>query len=735
MRRFLALLLFGFLPVFARGPQQPATAGVIRITVSLVQVDAVVTDSKGRQVTNLKPEDFEIIEDGAPRPITNFSYIPIRSAAAAGAAARALPAGATLPSSPGLQPEQVGRTMALVVDDIGLSFESTYYVRRALKKFVDEQMQPGDLVAILRTGAGLGALQQFTTDKRLLYAAIDRVRFNLAGEQTTVGEFLSDAEAKKRPGFVTDLFTAGTLGALNYVVNGLRDLPGRKSVILFSEGMVLSGAPDLRRVPHGPHTLQSPVWDDYIDPSLRDKVQALIELANRSSVVIYTLDAHGLETLQPTASERIADRSGQVPGRIRHPSSGSASEVQDSLTRLHAGRLLDYYDSQQGLELLAQQTGGLFVHDTNDLGWGVGRILDDQAGYYLIGFKPSEATFEKTQSGASYHKIQVRVLKQGLMVRSRNGFYGVTDEQARPVYRTELEQLAAALTSPFSSGGIRLHLASQLLYDAHNQATARCLLHIDARDLQFVSQPDGRKHLALDLAAVIFGDNGQVVDGKLAAFTGSPDEKGMEAMLQRGVDYVVDIPVSKAGGYQLRAGVRDSASQRVGSAGLFIDVPSTRLRRLRLSGIILNPKGVGDKSPAVRRFEVGDEVPFAMEIYNARLDPALHHPNLEETIHLYRDTQQVLTFNRPFGDGEPSESKRLSLVGTLRLGPELEPGDYALEITVTDKLARKKYATASQWIDFEIAAGGQHPAPTPPTPPARTSGVLDSGLQLPLASR
>jgi len=703
MRRFLALLLFGFLPVFARGPQQPAAGGVIRITVSLVQVDAVVTDSKGRQVTNLRPEDFEIVEDGAPQPITNFSYIPIRSAAAEGGAARALPAGATLLSSPGLQPQQVGRTMALVVDDIGLSFESTYYVRRALRKFVDDQMQSGDLVAILRTGAGLGALQQFTTDKRLLYAAIDRVRFNLAGQQATVGEFLSDAEANMGTGFVTDLFTAGTLGALNYIVNGLRDLPGRKSVILFSDGVVLPGAPDLRRVPRGPHTLQSPVWDDDIDPRLQDKLQALIELANRSSVVIYTLDARGIMTLEPTAAEAIGSNGrAQVPGLILPPSDRTASDVQDSLNRRHAARLLHHYDSQQGLGFLAQQTGGLFVHDTNDLSWGVGRILEDQAGYYLIGFKPSGATFEKTPSGASYHKIQVRVLKPGLKVRSRNGFYGVTDEQARPVYHTELEQLAAALTSPFSSGEIRLHLASQLLYDAHNQATARCLLHIDARDVQFVSQPDGRKHLALDLAAVIFGDNGHVVDGKLGVLTGSPAEEGMEAMLQRGLDYVVDIPVVKAGGYQLRAGVRDSASQRVGSAGLFIDVPSTRLRRLRLSGIILNPKGVGDRSPAVRRFQVGDEVPFAMEIYNARLDPATHLPNLEESIQLYRDTQQVLSFNRPFGDGEP---KRLSLAGTLRLGPELEPGDYALEITVTDKLAGKKHATASQWIDFEIAGG------------------------------
>ena len=75
-----------------------------------------------------------------------------------------------------LKPEQVRRTIALVVDDLTISFGSTASVRDALKKFVDQQMQPGDLVAIIRTGAGMGALQQFTNDKRQLYAAIERVQ-------------------------------------------------------------------------------------------------------------------------------------------------------------------------------------------------------------------------------------------------------------------------------------------------------------------------------------------------------------------------------------------------------------------------------------------------------------------------------------------------------------------------------------------------------------------------------
>src|SRR5438270_87781 len=97
------------------------------------------------------------------------------------------PADKTAPPVPParLRPGQVRRTVALVVDDLGTSFESLAYVRQALKKFVDQQMQPGDLVAIMRTSAGMGALQQFTNDKRLLYRAIEHVRWYPQGRSGT----------------------------------------------------------------------------------------------------------------------------------------------------------------------------------------------------------------------------------------------------------------------------------------------------------------------------------------------------------------------------------------------------------------------------------------------------------------------------------------------------------------------------------------------------------------------
>src|SRR5690606_13125956 len=109
--------------------------------------------------------------------ITNFSYVDGTSAAASPKreAKKGEPAP---PRSHDMRAGDVRRTIALVVDDLFMTFERVPGVKRAIRKFVDEQMQPGDLAAVVLTSKGTGVLQQFTSDKRLLHAAIDRVRFN-----------------------------------------------------------------------------------------------------------------------------------------------------------------------------------------------------------------------------------------------------------------------------------------------------------------------------------------------------------------------------------------------------------------------------------------------------------------------------------------------------------------------------------------------------------------------------
>src|SRR5678816_3816598 len=166
-------------PPAAEGePQQSPRSNddeVVRITTNLVQVDAVVTDKNGKLITDLRPDEVQIFEDGHQQKITNFSIVNPEASSAPLLPSAPLDENAPPLPPTKLHPEDVRRTIALVIDDLGLSFRSTYDVRNALKKFVDQQMQPGDLVAIIRTIGGIGALQQFTADKRQLHAAIERV--------------------------------------------------------------------------------------------------------------------------------------------------------------------------------------------------------------------------------------------------------------------------------------------------------------------------------------------------------------------------------------------------------------------------------------------------------------------------------------------------------------------------------------------------------------------------------
>jgi VWFA-related protein len=370
---------------------------VVRITTNLVQIDAVVTDKKGRLVTDLRPEEMEIYEDGRPQKITNFSFVSTESATEQPVAAKpAAPVDKNAPPVPPvhLRADQVRRTIALVVDDLGLSFESTHSVRDALRKFVDQQVQPGDLVAIIRTGGGIGALQQFTSDKRQLYAAIERVKWRFQGRggvgafgplegkapSAQEGASLGDNDKGIVNGtdidqFREEIFSVGTLGALNYVVRGMRELPGRKSILLMSDGIQIFNKDDPSR-----------------STRVLEALRRLTDLANRASVVIYSMDARGLQTLGLTAAD---DTSGF-----------SADELESKMQN----RRDDFFESQNGLNYLSQQTGGFFIRNNNDLGAGIKRVLDDQKGYYLIGYRPEESTFDQATGRRKFHKFSMALL-------------------------------------------------------------------------------------------------------------------------------------------------------------------------------------------------------------------------------------------------------------------------------------------------------------------------------------
>src|ERR1043165_3455176 len=189
-KAYLALLLlFGILfpalgqtqtqtPSQTQKPVADDKDDVVRINTNLVQVDAVVTKD-GKLVNNLTADDFEIYEDGKRQTITSFAYISnVPNATPQPPTKETKKATPVVPFSP-LKAGDARRTMAFVVDDLGLSAESMYQVKKQLRKFVTEQLQPNDLVAIIRTSGELGALQQFTNDKRILTRAVDQLHWNI----------------------------------------------------------------------------------------------------------------------------------------------------------------------------------------------------------------------------------------------------------------------------------------------------------------------------------------------------------------------------------------------------------------------------------------------------------------------------------------------------------------------------------------------------------------------------
>ncbi|MBS1794836.1 MAG: VWA domain-containing protein [Acidobacteria bacterium] len=719
----VGLLFFaaaGFSQTPTPTPTPNADSDVVKISTALIQLDVTVTDRNGKVAGGLKPEDFEIFENDKKQSITTFSYVESAPAKQNAPDASAPNRSDAPVASALLRPEQVRRTIALVVDDLGLSAESILSVKKALKKFVDEQMQPNDLVAIVRTGSGVGALQQFTSDKNLLYSAIEKIRWNPIGRsgvgafnpiEPTLQELIqANTAVPSRAGSVADqqdaqldaerdriavfnelredLFTIGTLGALDFVVRGMSDLPGRKTMMVFSDGFSYCTKTDSKK-------------DAARCTKMEDALRQLTDLCNRSSVTIYTQDARGLMPTGLTAQDNPVSLPNSLPQKLRT----RTDELQDR---------------QQGLGVLAGDTGGRAVVNTNDLNLGLTQMLEDTKGYYLIGYQPDSDSFDpKTHR---FNKLSVRVRPEGLSVRYRSGYFGVSDEDlSRTAAQTETpaRQIIKSLLSPFAANGIGLKLNTLFGKDDKNNAFVQSFLHIDAKDLIFTDAPDGQKQATIDVVAVSFGENGAIVDQFGQNYTIRVKPEDYQKKLTEGFVYNFVFPVKKPGAYQMRVAIRDAASAKIGSAGQFIEVPDLKGGELSVSGIVLEnftlaqwkalaSQNTGQRQldllqdTSLRRFRRGTILSYTAEIYNARLDSS-KTPQLETQIRIFRDGKPVLDGKPgPFDAAGQSNPAKLQFAGAIGLGSEMKPGDYVLQILIVDKLAKSKRRLADRWVQFEL---------------------------------
>ena len=693
MTRAFLIAVVPLVGLLGLGPQAPPQGPPsFRVGVDAVRIDAIVTDKHGHVVTDLTADDFELRQDGDPQVLTLAQYVresaPVTTGSRTTLAASAASPAAPQPQHP-LDANRVQRTIALVVDDLGLSWESIRDTRKAMHTFIDDRVQPGDLVGILRTSTFSGALQQFTTDKHRLHDIVDQVRWT-ALSRRHVSAFPSSpkthgnsygaaemdaliAKANGTPGPVEVNKALATLSALTMIVQGARELPGRKVVVLLSEGFRLD------------------TEDQFTDPRILRRLERLYDQAARAGVVIYTLDVRGLQTGCDTAED------GGGMG-------GCGGDKHKLL-----------FTTMNSLWAIAHETGGQAIENTNDLGGGLARVDEAERGYYILGYTPADGTFAGKGRTPRFHKISLRVKRPGLRVRVRTGFLGVPDAP-RGEPKTPGERMIAAATSPFVATTIPVRATVLPAFTREDGNYLRALLHIDLNALTTTRGEDGRETVTADVLALVFDEWGELISRNANTLTIASESADAGLSRDGGIVYSLKVPVPRAGGYQVRFSIRDRQSGAIGSAGQYVEVDDASHGAFTISGVLLaeaHDPGAGSDAhadiddatapspetpradPTRRVFAPGDRLVYTYEIYNAR-------EVVEAAPSVWHDGIRVFAAPADRLDSGPTPGGPVKVGGGLQLTGSMAPGDYVFQLAATAKGAKGRRQTVVRRTDFEV---------------------------------
>jgi VWFA-related protein len=637
------------------GGREPLQEPAFHVTVSLVQVEAVVTGPDGRPVRDLEPADFEIREGGVRQKITHFSWVQVSPPRPDQPKPAVRPRGTSIPPAmPGRQ--DVHRTIVMMLDDGGTSAQDLVPVISAGRKFVQEQLEPGDLAAVTASRGGMGFYQQFTSDKRQLLAAIDRIgrrpgwsMFNLEVPRGGTGEGGGALPAftmkQGESGLGYQAPPPNPIGYLAWSLQGMQQVPGRKAIFLFTGNSSFSAPP------------------------------ALIELANRAGVTIHVIDPRG-------ALESVT--SSKAPARR-----------------------------------LAEQTGGMWASSGPCcLAATMGQLAEQMSGYYLLGYQPDRSRLPIVAGKPFLPVVEVKVLRPGLAVRHKAVPLDPAVTAAKPAPHTREELLQNALWSPFSAGAVRIQLTPMYSASPPDSKTKRrhpvlrTLVAIDGSRFEFSDAPGKEKKLVLDIQAAVFTPEGQPAGYRNRRFTAVVSPARAREISASGASSTVEIPLKDPGPYQVRAAVvlpearpgKDDGPAVAGSAYEFLEIPDFNQSRMALSSIVLSqPEGQpgGARAPW-REFPAGSRVGFSCEIFGAEANSATAgKQDVQLETKLFRQDQLVWS-GPPLAVSVDLGTLKPAVTGSLSLPQGLEAGEYSLELVATNRSAAGRNRQAVQWVAITV---------------------------------
>jgi VWFA-related protein len=702
---------------------QQSDEEVVRITTQLIQVDAVVTDKNDQAIPDLKLSDFSVYENGKKQELQFIEYVSEGSAPRLEGETKL--AGQTAGSDlmRNVSAQNLHRVFAFVVDDLTIPYDEIVNVRAMLTDFVDNKMRDDDLVAIVRVVGGRGLLEQFTSDKPLLRRAIADITptstpysaFNnlpnaersdkaptpfsagdggggAGGNPTNVSSVGNGLDYDAAPDAVTQgMRSLSALSVTGEVVDTLKPLPGRKSLVLISGGLP---AFDSSRQQINVNGYPLSVQDSRpLTFGIASLINRLTDRASRAGVVINTLDIRGLKASRGVSAftdpgnEAKSSLLGGMDGNTT--STGRAPDMA-----MFDNMALDTLTGHQGLETLAATTGGISVVNSNNFREALDRVVG-RSNYYILAYRPGESFDGK------FHKIQIKVDRPGAKVYNRTGYVARPDAPPAAPATKEQAVLRAAM-SPLAKRDVDVSGALQYRFMPSNVASIDVDLRVDASKLDLKQGADGKYHTSLDVVSFLVDREGKTQGGFSQTINASLSPDEYKRALDAGIGYTghVDLP---PGIYQLRAVVREQGTGRLGSLSKYIEVPDMSKRRFTMSSVFLHAVAPGSKQgvalTALRQISRKDDLRYSAVVYNPKLD----HGKSQLSTQLIIARPDKVIFNGPVQAIEVAspDGTQVAKVGQIGLG-KLQPGHYTLTFIITDALADKKTPPLARTIDFNV---------------------------------
>jgi len=729
----VAAAAFGWTAGQPVAAQTPASADKQTFTsaTTAILVDVVVRDHRGgRPVTDLTSDDFAVFEDGVPQKIDSFTRVTRGGGIGVGIrwktpgttrVASPVDAGAAQDSAAD-QAKDEGAT-ALVFDH--LSEDALHLAQRATLNYVPMNGDSDIRVAVFATEPHVLLLQRFTTDRVAIRKAVatlmpagtaagdqkaerrqdvvDRRRELLATTQAlaaaaatggggalaqagpAMGQTEAELQLLELERSMMDSFDSldrdhrgyDTTISLVSVIRSLAEMPGRKSVVFFSEGLPVS-------------------------PALSARLDDLIAAANRANITVYAVDAHGLRTRSSFTDTR-REMQEFVDERLLQTGSGSTATNQPLSMGFERVEDMVRLDSRTGLARLADDTGGFLVEGSNDLRSAFRRIDEDNQFHYLLTYAPKNAEFD-----GKFRAINVKVQRPGMQVFARKGYRAVRAPGVVDTGSYDVAALAMLDRTPLPNA-FPVHAAGFSFPDPDRPGLTPVVVHVNTSGFRFVVDPDRSTYSAqASIVVRIRDENGHDVQRLSQQYVLSGDAKDLEAAKRGDIFFYreSDLPPNV---YTMETIVYDALAHDGSARVATLTVPSVKPAGIGMSSLVLvnRAEESKDERPAgqARPLYVGNTLLYPnlgeaiQKSANAELP---FYFTLYGNVHDAKATVQLLRNGLAIAETPlqlpASTGSRVQEVGRMPIGA-LPAGTYELRIRVSgdgEDVARSVFFTLQE---------------------------------------